>query len=135
MLDSNCTVRINAVIYHRNKNQDKDPRYVQIDAEFYDCDVRRATFYLPYDKFKLKQIKKMCPWVYSYGSSQCADQELAILLEDFLDCPDLDPVFERIILNKLPPDFDNVYLELRDGRSRLLPRKKMKNWPEVLEDA
>ena len=133
MFDSNCSIDIVAVVYQPD-NKKENPRYVQIDAVFYDCDVRRAAFYLPYDKFTLKQIKKMCPWVYSYGDRKRADLELTILLEDFLSQPDLDPVFERIILNELPPDFDYVYLELRDGRSRLLSRKQLKNWPEVLEE-
>ena len=60
--------------------------------------------------------------------------DLTILLEDFLDNPDLDPVYERIILNKLVPDFDNVYVEFRDGRSRLLTPKQVKLWPEVIEE-
>jgi hypothetical protein len=71
--------------------------------------------------------------MYSYGKRKDIDLDLEILLEDFLDRPDLDPVYERIILNKLPPDFDNIYVEFRDGRSRLLTPKQVKQWPNVYE--
>ncbi len=133
MRDSNFTINIIAVVYYRDDSQEEDPRYVQLDAEVVDSEIRRATFYLPYDKFTLKQIKKRCPWVYSYGRRKDIDLDLEILLEDFLDRPDLDPVYERIILNELPPDFDNIYVEFRDGRSRLLTPKRVKHWPNVYE--
>ena len=73
-------------------------------------------------------------YVYSYGNRKEIDLDLEILLEDFLDRSDLDPVYERIILDKLPPDFDNIYVEFWDGHSRLLSRKQLKNLPEVLEE-
>ena len=133
MRDSNFTINIIAVVYYRGDSQEEDPRYVQLDAEVVDSEIRRATFYLPYDKFTLKQIKKRCPWVYSYGRRKDIDLDLEILLEDFLDRPDLDPVYERIILNKLPPDFDNIYVEFRDGRSMLLTPKQVKHWPDAYE--
>ena len=132
MRDSNFTINIITVVYYREDNQEEKLRYVQLDAEVCDSEIRRATFYLPYDKFNLKQIKKRCPWVYSYGKRKEIDLDLTILLEDFLDNPDLDPVYERIILNRLVPDFDNVYVEFRDGRSRLLTPKQVKHWPEVI---
>ena len=134
MRDSNFTINIIAVVYYREDNQEEELRYVQLDAEVYDSEIRRTTFYLPYDQFNLKQIQKRCPWVYSCGKGKEIDLDLTILLEDFLDNPDLDPVYERIILNRLVPDFDNVYVEFRDGRSRLLTPKQVKHWPEGLED-
>ena len=132
MRDSNFMINIIAVVYCRNDYWEEEPRYVQLDAEVYDSEIRRTTFYLPYDKFNLKQIQKRCPWVYSCGKGKEIDLDLTILLEDFLDNPDLDPVYERIILNRLVPDFDNVYVEFRDGRSRLLTPKQVKHWPEVI---
>ena len=71
--------------------------------------------------------------MYSYGKRKDIDLDLEILLEDFLDRPDLDPVYERIILNELPPDFDNIYVEFRDGRSKLLTPKQVKRWPDAYE--
>ena len=133
MRDSNFAINIIAVVYYCDDSQKEDPRYVQLDAEVFDSEIRRAIFYLPYDKFNLKQIKKRCPWVYSYGKRKDIDLDLEILLEDFLDRPDLDPVYERILLNKLPPDFDNIYVEFRDGRSKLLTPKQVKQWPNVYE--
>ena len=133
MRDSNFAINIIAVVYYCDDSQKEDPRYVQLDAEVFDSEIRRAIFYLPYDKFNLKQIKKRCPWVYSYGKRKDIDLDLEILLEDFLDRPDLDPVYERILLNKLPPDFDNIYVEFRDGRSRLLTPKQVKHWQDVYE--
>ena len=134
MRNSNFTINIIAVVYYRDDGQEEDPRYVQLDAQVIDSEIRRATFYLPYDKFNLKQIKKRCPWVYSHGKRKDIDLELAILLEDFLERPDLDPVYERIILDKLPPDFDNIYVEFRDGRSMLLTPKQVKHWPDIYEE-
>ena len=67
MRDSNFAINIIAVVYYCDDSQKEDPRYVQLDAEVFDSEIRRAIFYLPYDKFNLKQIKKRCPWVYSYG--------------------------------------------------------------------
>ena len=131
MRDSNFTINIIAVVYYRDDGQEEDPRYVQLDAEVVDSEIRRATFYLPYDKFNLRQIKKRCPWVYSYGKRKGINLDLEILLEDFLDRPDLDPVYERIILNELPPDFDNIYGEFRNGRSMLLTPKQVKCWSEI----
>ena len=133
MRDSNFAINIIAVVYYCDDSQKEDPRYVQLDAEVFDSEIRRAIFYLPYDKFNLKQIKKRCPWVYSYGKRKDMDLDLEILLEDFLDRPDLDPVYERILLNKLPPDFDNIYVEFRDGRSKLLTPKQVKHWQDVYE--
>ncbi len=133
MRDSNFAINIIAVVYYCDDSQKEDPRYVQLDAEVFDSEIRRAIFYLPYDKFNLKQIKKRCPWVYSYGKRKDIDLDLEILLEDFLDRPDLDPVYERILLNKLPPDFDNIYVEFRDGRSKLLTPKQVKHWQDVYE--
>ena len=134
MRNSNFTINIIAVVYYRDDSQKEDPRYVQLDAEVIDSEIRRATFYLPYDKFNLKQIEKRCPWVYTYGERKSTDLDLTILLEDFLDKPDLDPVYERIILDKLPPDLDNIYVEFRDGRSKLLTLKQVKHWPDVYEE-
>ena len=133
MRDSNFAINIIAVVYYCDDSQKEDPRYVQLDAEVFDSEIRRAIFYLPYDKFNLKQIKKRCPWVYSYGKRKDIDLDLEILLEDFLDRPDLDPVYERILLNKLPPDFDNIYVEFRDGRSKLLTPKQVKHWQDAYE--
>ena len=134
MRDSNFTINIIAVVYYRDDSQEEDPRYVQLDAEVIDSEIRRAIFYLPYDKFNLKQIKKRCPWVYTYGKRKDIDLDLTILLEDFLDRPDLDPDDERIILNKMPPDFDNIYVEFRDGRSKLLTPKQVKRWHAIFEE-
>ena len=72
--------------------------------------------------------------MYSHGKRKDIHLELAILLEDFLERPDLDPVYERIILDKLPPDFDNIYVEFRDGRSMLLTPKQVKHWPDIYEE-
>ena len=134
MRDSNFTINIIAVVYYRDDSQEEDPRYVQLDAEVIDSEIRRAIFYLPYDKFNLKQIEKRCPWVYTYGKRKDIDLDLTILLEDFLDRPDLDPDDERIILNKMPPDFDNIYVEFRDGRSKLLTPKQVKRWHAIFEE-
>ena len=132
MRDSNFAINIIAVVYYCDDSQKEDPRYVQLDAEVFDSEIRRAIFYLPYDKFNLKQIKKRCPWVYSYGKRKDIDLDLEILPEDFLDRPDLHPVYERIIVNKLPPDFDNIYVEFWDGSSKLLTPKQIKHWQDFL---
>ena len=49
MRDSNFTINIIAVVYYREDNQEEELRYVQLDAEVYDSEIRRTTFYLPYD--------------------------------------------------------------------------------------
>ena len=134
MCDSNFAIDIIAVVYCSEDGSDEYPRYVQVDAEFYDCNVRRATFYVPYEKFNLKQIKKRCPWVYSYGSRKKADQVLMILLEDFMDRTDLDPVYERIVLDSLPKDLDNIYFETRDGHSRLTHLDQIEDCYDNLEE-
>ena len=134
MCDSNFAIEIIAVIYCSEDDPGEHPKYVQVDAEFYDCNVRRATFFLPYEKFNLKQIRKRCPWAYSYGSRKKADQELVILLEEFMDRPDLDPVYERIVLDRLPKDLDNVYFEMRKGQSRLIPLDQIEDCYENLEE-
>ncbi len=131
MRDSDFTIYIIAVVYYRDDSRDEDSRYVQFDAKVIDSEIRRATFFLPYEKLTIKQIKKRCPWMYSYGKRKDIGLDLEILLEDFLDKPDLDPDSERIILNKLPPDFDNIYVEYRDGRSKLLTPKQVKRWSEI----
>ena len=132
MRNSNFTINIIAVVYYRDDGQEEDPRYVQLDAEVIDSEIRRATFFLPYEKLNFKQIKKRCPWMYSYGKRKDIGLDLEILLEDFLDKPDLDPDCERIILNKLPPDFDNIYVEFWDGSSKLLTPKQIKHWQDFL---
>ena len=60
MFDSNCSIDIVAVVYQCDADNE-NPRYIQVDAAFSNCNVRRETFYLPYKKFNLKPIKKMCP--------------------------------------------------------------------------
>ena len=132
MRDSDFTIYIIAVVYYRDDSRDEDSRYVQLDAWVIDSEIRRATFFLPYEKLNFKQIKKRCPWMYSYGKRKDIGLDLEILLEDFLDKPDLDPDFERIILNKLPPDFDNIYVEFWDGSSKLLTPKQIKHWQDFL---
>lgn len=134
MIDTNFAIKIATVVYYHDDSKEDDPRYVQLDAKVVDSEIRRATFYLPYDKFNLKQIKKRCPWVYSYGKRKDIDLDLEILLEGFLNRPDLHPVYERIIVNKLPPDFDNIYVEFRDGRSKLLTPKQVKHWLKDVEE-
>ena len=133
MFDSNFSIEIVSVVYLQNDAPEDGPRYVQVDAVFFDCDIRRASFYLRADKFNLKQIKKRCPWVYSYGSRRRADQELADLLDDFLES-DLNPIYEHIILKKLPPDLDNIYIELRNCQSRLIPRNRIQQyWYDIID--
>ena len=132
MRDSDFTIYIIAVVYYRDDSRDEDSRYVQLDAKVIDSEIRRATFFIPYEKLSIKQIKKRCPWRYSYGKRKDIGLDLEILLEDFLDKPDLDPDSERIILNKLPPDFDNIYVEFWDGSSKLLTPKQIKHWQDFL---
>ena len=50
MQDTNFDLMINAVFYQYDCYGNY-PEYVQVDAVFYDCDVRRACFYLPFRKF------------------------------------------------------------------------------------
>ena len=124
MQDTNFDLIINAVFYQYDCHGDY-PEYVQVDAVFYDCDVRRACFYLPFRKFTMKQIKKRCPWVYCHGKRKNADRELAEQLEDFMLDIESGSGFERVTLKEFPTDFDNVYYEMRMGHSYLMPYKML----------
>ena len=124
MQDTNFDLVINTVFYQYDCHGDY-PEYVQVDAVFYDCDVRRACFYLPFRKFTLKQIKKRCPWVYSYGKHKNVDRELSEQLEDFMQDTENGSGFERVTLKEFPADFDNVYYEMRQGHSYLMPYKML----------
>ena len=57
-----------------------------------------------------------------------------ILLKDFMDRPDLDPVYERVVLRRLPKDLDNVYFETRDGHSRLTHLDQIEDCYDNLEE-
>ena len=50
MRDSDFTIYIIAVVYYRDDSRDEDSRYVQLDAKVIDSEIRRATFFLPYEK-------------------------------------------------------------------------------------
>ena len=126
MLDTNFDLNIVAVFYQYDCHGDY-PEYVQVDAVFCDCDVRRACFYLPYRKFNLKQIMKRCPWVYCHGKHKDVDRELTEQLDEFMTDPDNDSGFEHIVLKEFPTDFDNVYYEMRLGHSYLMPYKMLRD--------
>ena len=129
MRDNSLIINIIAVIYYQYDSQEEDSRYVQLDAEVFDSEIRRVTFYLPFEKFNVKQVSKRVPWVYSHVKRKDIAFEFLILWEDFLERPDLDPDTERIILDKRPPDFDKIYVEFRDGSSKLLKPKQIRATP------
>ena len=124
MQGTNFDLMINAVFYQYDCYGNY-PEYVQVDAVFYDCDVRRACFYLPFRKFTLKQIKKRCPWVYCHGKHKNVDRELAEQLEEFMLDTENGSGFGRVVLKEFPTDFDNVYYEMRLGQSYLMPYKML----------
>ena len=126
MKNTNFDLYIVAVYYQFDFHGDY-PEYVLVDTVFYDCDVLRARFYLPYKKFNLKQIKKRCPWVHCNGKHKKVDWELIQQLEDFMLGPEHESESERIVLKEFPPDFENIYYEMRLGYSYLKPYKMLNN--------